>query len=101
MPKFGWFGDQEHRVFNYRPIYFDEEKEKRRQMFGRVDGSNESKDGKGEKSYSPGAYLHGAFRGGNYAKRRGANKAQSIIGLIGLILVGAVLFMIAKFYTLL
>ena len=42
MAGFGWFGDQEHRVFNYKPIYYDEEKEKRRQMFGKVDGSAEA-----------------------------------------------------------
>ncbi len=38
---FGFFGNQPHRVFNYKPRYYDPEEEKRRQMFGDVDGTNE------------------------------------------------------------
>ena len=33
------FGDQEHRVFNYKPIYYDPKKEELRQKFGHVDGT--------------------------------------------------------------
>lgn len=99
MAGFGWFGDQDHRVFNYKPIYYDEEKEKRKQMFGDVDGSKD-KEAK-EKGYTPGVYLHGAFRNGNFEKRRSANKAQSIIGIIGLALFAVVLIFITKFYSLL
>lgn len=102
MAKFGWFGDQEHRVFNYKPIYFDLEKEERRKIFGKVDGSMDKKEGEdGKSSYAPGTYIQGSFRNGNYARRRGASKAQSIIGIIGLLLVVIILVMIAKFYTLL
>ena len=56
MAQFGWFGEQEHRVFNYKPIYYDPEKEERRQMFGKVDGSLErEKEEGGEKgSHAPG-----------------------------------------------
>lgn len=100
MATFGWFGDQEHRVFNYKPIYYDQEAEERRRMFGKVDGSLDgTKDG-GEKSYSPGSYIQGAFRNGNYARRRGASRAQSIIGIVGLVLVLVVLIYISKFYAL-
>ena len=38
---FGFFGNQEHRVFNYKPRYYDVEAEERRKMFGDVDGTNE------------------------------------------------------------
>ena len=38
---FGFFGTSEHRVFNYKPRYYDPEEEKRRQLFGDVDGTNE------------------------------------------------------------
>ena len=79
MALFSWFGDQEHRVFNYKPIYYDQDKEK----------------------YVPGAYIHGTFRDGNYTRKRGGNKAQIIIGLIGLFLVMIVLIYITKFYSLL
>ena len=44
MARFSFFGDQEHRVFNYKPIYYDQEKEERRQMFGKVDGSIEKEN---------------------------------------------------------
>ncbi|MBO4760954.1 MAG: hypothetical protein J5520_04315 [Bacteroidales bacterium] len=99
MAGFGWFGDQEHRVFNYKPIYYDEEKEKRRQMFGKVDGSAEREQESGE--HAPGSYIQGAFRNGNYARRRTASKTQSIIGIVGLLLVAAILIYFAKFYALL
>ncbi len=103
MAYFGWFGEQEHREFNYKPIYYNQEEEERRRMFGNVDGSKEaSQKGKdGEKEYTPGVYIQGSFRNGNYARRKGATKAQSIIGMVGLMLVVAVLIYIAKFYTLL
>lgn len=98
MALFNWFGSEEHRVFNYKPRYYDAEKEERRKLFGDVDGSA----GKGaDGSYSPGSYLHGAFRDGNYARRRGGNRAQTIIGIVGLILLAIVFIYITKFYTLL
>ena len=36
---FGFFGTPEHRVFHYRPRYYDEEKEALKEKFGHVDGS--------------------------------------------------------------
>lgn len=95
MANFSWFGDTEHRVFNYKPIYYDQEKEELKQKFGQVDGSAE----KGE--YVPGSYVHGAFRSGNYARHKGGTRAQSIIGLVSLVLVVAILIFIAKFYSML
>ena len=97
---FGIFGEQEHRVFNYRPRYYDPEEEKRRQMFGEVDGTNDAarKEGK----YVPGSSLRGAFRNGNYQKTRTPmGKAHTFITLVALILIVVVLIYIAKFFTLL
>lgn len=97
---FGFFGNQEHRVFNYKPRYYDPEEEKRRQMFGDVDGSNEkaAKDG----MYIPGSSLRGAFRGGNYQKTRSSmNKVHGIITIVTLLLVAAVLVFFTKFFELL
>ena len=102
MAQFGLFGDQEHRVFNYKPRYYDPEKEARKQMFGKVDGTldKESKDPEtGE--YVPGTYIHGAFRNGGYARKRGGSRAQSIIGIVSLVLIVVVLIFIAKLYPLL
>ncbi len=97
MASFGWFGDNEHRVFNYRPRYYDPEKEELKRRFGAVDGSMEKKDG----SYAPGSYIQGAFRDGNYSRKRSASKAQAIIGIVGLILLVIAMIYITKFYSLL
>lgn len=100
MALFNFFGEQEHKVFDYKPIYYDKEKEKRRQMFGDVDGTNDKEMKKD--TYVPGSYIQGAFRDGNYQRTKTTtNKVQNIIGIIGLILIFAVLYFIAKFYTLL
>lgn len=95
MANFGWFGESEHRVFDYKPIYYDKEKDELKQKFGKVDGSL----GKDDKPYVPGAYIRGAFRGG--VKKRGSNKAQKIITLAGLILFAVVMIYMTKFYSLL
>ncbi len=109
---FNFFGESEHRVFNYKPVYYDPEKEERKRLFGKVDGSvdaltdafedNSSKE-KGNSGYKPGQYISGSFRDGNYQRTRGTstNKVPKIIGLVGLILFFVVLYFIAKFYGML
>ena len=100
MGFFNFFGDDEHRVFNYKQMYYDKEKEDRRRMFRAVDGSMdaEKKDG----DYVPGTYLHGAFRDGAYQSTRSRMKsAHTVIGIVTLLLIVAVLYFILKFYTLL
>ncbi|MCI1639926.1 MAG: hypothetical protein LKI42_01460 [Bacteroidales bacterium] len=99
MFNFTFFGDQEHRVFDYKPIYYNRQKDELKRKFGKVDGSLEKESKKD--SYVPGSHLQGAFRNGNYEKTRHGSKAQSIIGIIGLILFFVVLIYIAKFYSLL
>ena len=97
---FGFFGNQPHRVFNYKPRYYDPEEEKRKAMFGDVDGTNEAarKDG----TYVPGSSLRGAFRNGNYMKTRSDMRAaHTVITIITLILIVAVLIFMAKFFELL
>ena len=97
---FGFFGQQEHRVFNYRPRYFDPEKEKRKAMFGEVDGTADKDREEGK--YVPGASIRGAFRDGNYKRTRtSGGRVQAIIGIITLLLIAAVLVYITKFYSLL
>ena len=92
---FGFFGRTEHRVFRYRPRYYDEEKEALKEKFGHVDGS--LKNG----PYVPGSYIKGSLRNGNYQRTRSAGKAQRIIGIVGLVLFFVVLIMIAKYFSLL
>lgn len=116
MGMFSFFGDGEHRVFNYKPVYYDPEKEERRRRFGRVDGTlkreaeeaaakaagpagKDAADKAPASSYVPGSYVKGAFKDGNYRSVRGhATRIQTIIGIITMLLVFAVLYMIAKFY---
>ncbi|MGM9762529.1 MAG: hypothetical protein ACI3ZQ_00705 [Candidatus Cryptobacteroides sp.] len=93
---FGFFGSNEHRVFNYKPRYYNPEKEALKEKFGAVDGTNEKT---GEK-YVPGSYLKGSFREGNYQRTRQVGRMQKIIGMVTLILIFAVLILIAKFYGL-
>lgn len=100
MGLFNFFGDNEHRVFNYRPIYYDPAKEEMKRKFGAVDGTLEKdkKDG----SYVPGSYIKGSLRDGAYQRTKGHNsKVQTIIGIITMILIFVVLYYIAKFYSLL
>lgn len=114
---FNFFGENEHRVFNYKPRYYDPEKEERRRLFGKVDGSLDSRmckdTGKGQDTtpgkdcdtdkdaYTPGKYISGSFRDGNYQRtRRDTNMVQKIIGIVSLILVFIVLWYFAKYYIL-
>ncbi len=86
-----FFGTQQHREFHYIPRFYDPEKERRKELFGAVDGS--MKDAK------PGERIRGSFR-----RRPGKDvttRAQKIIGLVGMILFLVVLIYIAKFYALL
>ena len=100
MGIFNMFGDHEHRVFNYKPIYYDPKKEELRQKFGQVDGPLD-KEMK-EDTYVPGSYIQGSWRNGNYRRSRSSfTKVQGIIGIVGLILIFVMLWFIAKFYQLL
>ena len=100
MGFFNFFGDDEHRVFNYKPMYYDKEKEERMRRFKAVDGSMDAEKKDGE--YVPGTYLHGAFRDGAYQSTRNRMKsAHTVICIVTLLLIAAVLYYILKFYTLL
>jgi len=100
MGLFNFFGESEHRVFNYKPVYYDPQEEERKRMFGAVDGSLDK--AKKEDTYVPGSYIKGALRDGNYRRTRGhMGKTQTIIGIVTLLLIVAVLYFIAKFYAML
>lgn len=91
---FGFFGSQEHRVFDYKPRYYDKDKDELRQKFGKVDGST-GRDEKGE--YVPGSFIKGSFRDGNYQKQRSnGGRAIKLIGMVTLLLVLVILIYIAK-----
>ena len=100
MGLFNCFGGQEHNSFDYKPIFYDKEQYELRQKFGHVDGTLD-KEMKAE-SYVPGSDIKASRRDGRYQKTvRAGSRAQSIIGLVGLLLVVGVLLYILKFYSLL
>lgn len=98
MAIFNMFDEGEHRVFHYRPRYYNETEDERKRKFGKVDGTAGKDDG----DYKPGDYIRGSLRDRRYYRSRSnASKVQKIIGIIGLILIALILIYIAKFYTLL
>ena len=100
MGFFNFFGDSEHKVFDYKPIYYNKEEDERKRRFGAVDGTLEKEKEKG--SYVPGSYIKGSLRDGGYQRTKShMTKVQTIIGIISLILVFIVLYFIAKFYGML
>lgn len=100
MGMFNFFGDNEHRVFDYKPIYYNKEEEERKRMFGSVDGSMEK--AKKEGTYVPGSYIKGSMRDGGYQRTRAhMSKVQTIIGIITMVLIFAVLYLVAKYYSML
>ena len=104
MGMFNFFGSGEHKVFDYKPIYYNKDEEERRCMFGAVDGSADKarKDESGKGEYVPGTYLKGSWRGGAYQRTRPVDKRiHTIIGIITMLLIFIVLIFIAKFFTLL
>lgn len=88
---FGIFGEQEHRVFNYKPRYYDPEKEALKEKFASVDGTMEKKD------YVPGTYLKGAFRREDRYRTAGG-RIRMITSLVGLLMVIIILILIAKIF---
>lgn len=100
MGLFNFFGDSEHKVFDYKPIYYNREEDERKRKFGAVDGTMDKE--KADGSYAPGSYIKGSFRDGGYQKTKShMNKVQTIIGIVTMLLICAVLIFIAKFYSLL
>ena len=94
---FNFFGGREHRVFHYKPRYYDPEAEERKRLFGQVDGSIDKEKG----TYTPGAFVRGSFRDGHYRRTRRASRAQQVIGLVGLILLAVVLILLTRFFSIL
>lgn len=111
---FSLFGENEHRQFNYKPRYYDVEKEERRQFFGdhpeieeladedTIDGQNKDAReamGKAKAEHKPGRYISGSFRDGHYQRtKKDTTKTQTVIGIITFILIFLVFVYISKFY---
>ena len=92
---FNFFGKQEVRRFNYRPRFYDPDKEERRPKFG-----DHSKEAEG-KPYVPGKHLKGSLRDGNYSRTEEIGKNQKFVGMITTVLLFTVIYLIVKYYPIL
>ncbi len=93
---FGFFGKREHRVYNYKPRYYDPKKEELKEKFGHIDASKDN-----QKEYVPGEFVKGSLRGGAYKKTKDSSKNQHIIGIISIVLFFIMLIYLVKFFNLL
>ena len=91
MAFFNFFGEGEHRVLKYKPMYFDPDAPEKKDADGNV---------KKKGAYVPGAYIKEAMGEGPVRKSH-MNRVTRLIGIISLLLIAAILFYIAKFYSLL
>lgn len=98
MAFFNFFGEGEHRVFRYRPRYYNEEKQNLYQHFG-DDKAEQNAEGSDEE-YVPGSIIKKSMAEGPERKSH-MPTINKYLGIISLILIAVMLFYIAKFWTLL
>ncbi len=98
---FGFFGKREHRVFNYRPRYYDPKEDEMKEKFGHLHKDKEEDAEKGPEQYVPGDYVKGSLRSAAYKKTKDSSKNQHIIGIISMVLFFIMLIYLVKFFNLL
>ena len=91
---FSFFGKQEVRRFSYRPRFYDPETEERRKKYGDFTKPR-------DESYTPGKYIKGSLRDGNYQRKYDMSKNQKKLGVITTILLFAVVYLIFKYFPIL
>lgn len=91
--RISFFNLPEHRVFTYRPRYYDETKEHIQELEKKY-----ATDENGEKIYVPGMSIREAYRKGIDGKRKQAGNARlkNIILLLSMIAVFVVAYYIAQ-----
>lgn len=97
MAFFNFFGEGEHRVFHYRPRYYDPEEQERKRKFGDKDAETGDNTGKG---YVPGSIIKKSQAEGPDMKSH-MPMINKYLGILSLILIAVILFYIAKYFTLL
>lgn len=82
--RISFFNTPSHRVFNYRPRYYDETKEHIKELEEKY---GKTEDAVQEKRYVPGAAIQQAYRNGLEGERRssGNGKLKKMIILISLL----------------
>ena len=93
MALFNFFGIQEHRVYDHKPMYYDPKKEERRRYFGAVDGSDKKED------YVPGSMVRGSMRDSSYQNtNKTMKRVTTIISVITIVLIILTIWFILKLY---
>lgn len=91
MAFFNFFGEGEHRVLKYKPMYYDP---------NASENAETGEKGKKKGAYVPGAYIKESMGEGPVRKSH-MNRVTKLIGICSLLLIAVILFYIAKFYSLL
>ena len=94
---FNFFGTQEVRKFSYKPRFYDPEKEERRKKYAKYGKKEELP----EETYTPGKYVKGSLRDGNYSRTEEVGRNQKIIGMITMVLLFTMVYLIYKYFPLL
>ena len=91
--RISFFNLPEHRVFNYKPRYYDESKEHIDQLRQKY-----AKDENGERKYIPGMSIREAYRKGIEGERKPAGNAKlkNVILLVSLLAVFVVAYYVAQ-----
>lgn len=92
---------QQHRVFNYRPVYYDPEKEQFREKLRKKAAERELEESAQEpsKDYVPGSIIQGSFRDGAYRTRKTeGGTLVRIFKYLALVAVAGLLYYFAKYF---
>lgn len=97
---------QHHRVFNYQPVFYDPEKERRKEKLKKVAAERELKEieeGKipePDKDYVPGSLIYGSLRDGAYQKTKSEGNALVRLAKYAMFVALAVLlYLFAKYFA--
>ena len=94
MIKFEIFNVPEYRVFNYQPIFYNEQKERMNRRYAEREIAMGVKPEDRKYKYTPGSSIKGSFNG---AKSRSiSRKAHNIVSLITFALMLAIVYFIAN-----
>ena len=81
--RFSFFNSPKHKVFNYQPLYFDPEKERREQRRAQLLPRTRE-----ERLYYPGRLIRGSFQKALYENRRhaGDNRYVRIVIVLSIVI---------------
>lgn len=97
MAFFNFFGEGEHRVFRYKPRYYNEDKKNLSRRFGDDGKDAEQKD----EDYVPGSIIKQNMADGGVERKSHMPAINKYLGIASLLLIAVILYYIAKYFTLL